>query len=181
VRQSTGVDPLDIDAAYAEHGELVARTIERLIGPGPQVDDLLQECFIVAWRRRGEYDAKRAAVSSWLYGIAVNLCRTHRRSRRRWWVLSDRLRAEPLSSTPAEAPDAAAERGQAVRLVTEAMEGLPAKQREVLALFELEGLEGEQIAALVGVPVGTVWTRLHHARKTFEKRLRRRLGVEVTS
>ena len=56
------------------------------------------------------------------------------------------------------------------------LERMSPKKREVFALFELEGLSGEEIAARIGVPVNTVWTRLHHARREFIK-IGRRLGV----
>jgi RNA polymerase sigma-70 factor, ECF subfamily len=52
---------------------------------------------------------------------------------------------------------------------------MPFKQREVFTLYELEELEGPEIAALLGIPINTVWTRLHHARKRFEESMRKRI------
>ena len=52
---------------------------------------------------------------------------------------------------------------------------LPFKQREVVVLYELEELEGAAIAELLGIPINTVWTRLHHGRKNFEQLMRKRI------
>src|SRR5262245_33216664 len=90
--------PLDVSSAYVEHAAFIGRTIERLVGRGPDVDDLLQETFIVAFRRRGDFDG-RAEVRTWLYAIAAHLCMRHRRSARRFLVFRGRLGAEPQDST----------------------------------------------------------------------------------
>lgn len=168
---------------HASRGMLTrveARTIERLVGPGAHVDDLLQETFIIAFNKRAEFDAQRAAVTTWLYGIAANLCRHHQRSWRRRTRFTDRLERQSVEpSTPQ--PDAHAEASQAFRLVAELMGKLPMKQREVFALYEVEGLDGPEIAQMLGIPVGTVWTRLHHARKSFKKMAGRRLQAEVVA
>ena len=171
---------LDIGSVYAEHGPFVARVIERLTGSGAHVDDLLQECFVAAFRGRGRYDESRAKVTTWLYSIAVNISKRHRRSRWRFSRLQERVAA--LDQPPdIVAPDERMTTEDNARLVHEVMQGLPFKQREVFALYELEGMEGPAIADLVGIPEGTVWTRLHHARKGFASLMRRRLLQEDLS
>lgn len=169
---------LDVGALYRAHAPFVARCVERLVGAGPHVDDVLQEVFVVAFKNRDRFDPSRASVTTWLYGISANLCRRHRRGSFRFGRLQERVASEPVSGTPMPAPDEALEREQSVALVYEAMQKLPFKQREVFALYELEGLDGAAIADMVGVPVGTVWTRLHHARQAFEKSVRRRIAAE---
>jgi RNA polymerase sigma-70 factor, ECF subfamily len=170
---------LDVGALYRAHAPFVARCIERLVGSGSHVDDILQEAFVVAFRNRDRFDPARASVTTWLYGIAANLCRRHRRGRFRFGRLQERVAAEPLTAS-SPLPDEVIERQQSVAMVYESMQKLPFKQREVFALYELEGLDGGSIAALVGAPLGTVWTRLHHARQAFTRQMRRRLATEGT-
>jgi RNA polymerase sigma-70 factor (ECF subfamily) len=67
-------------------------------------------------------------------------------------------------------------RREEIQTVRRAIDKLPFKQREVFILFELEGMEGRDIGALLNLKEGTVWTRLHHARKSFEKQVRKKVA-----
>ena len=172
--------PLDIGALYAEHGPFVARVLERLTGNGPHVDDLLQECFVSAFKSRDKYNENRASLTTWLYSIAANISKRHHRSRWRFGRLRERV--QTLDAPPsAPLPDDDLVRDERARLVHEAMQKLPFKQREVFSLYELEGLDGTAISQMLGVPEGTVWTRLHHARKGFAKLVRQRFSREDRS
>lgn len=170
--------PPDISGLYRDHAPFIGRVIKRLTGDGPHVDDLLQETFIVAFKKLHTYDRK-AAPGTWLYGIASRLCARHRRSLRRFRLFSSRYALEPAPA-PAAGPESELERAREVELVHEVIGRLRFKQREVFMLFELEGLSCVEIAALLDVPVGTVWTRLHHARRRFKELARKRLAREAT-
>lgn len=164
------VPGVDVSAAYSEHGPFIGRVIRRLIGEGPDVDDLLQETFVTAFRA-GHKFAGRARLRTWLYGIAANLCMRHNRGRRRFRLFWQRLSGEPkMTATP---PDHLLERHRLTQALREAVAQLPFAQREVYVLYELEELEGRDVAALIGAPLATVWTRLHRARKKVERRMRR--------
>jgi RNA polymerase sigma-70 factor, ECF subfamily len=163
---------IDIDALYREHGEFVTRCLGRLVGPGPQVDDLVQETFIEAFRHRDRFDPARGTATAWLYGILRNTARHHLRRRRRQLSLHERVARQPEPVAEA-GPHEHVEREQALRLLHRALATLPLRQREVFSLYELEGLDGDTIATIVGAPVGTVWTRLHHARIAMKETLRR--------
>jgi RNA polymerase sigma-70 factor (ECF subfamily) len=163
---------LDIDTLYAEHAGFIGRVLVRLVGDGPHVDDLLQETFIVAYRKRAAFDG-RAAVRTWLYAIAARLAMRHRRGAGRWLRAIGLFADEPerVSHDPADE----LERARAAAAVREVLDLLPFKQREVVVLYELEGLDGAEIAELAGIPINTVWTRLHHGRKKFEELMRKRI------
>lgn len=171
-------DPLGLDVAqlYADHAPFIGRVVRRLTGEGSHVDDLLQETFLVAFKKRNDFQG-RAAARTWLYAIAAHLCQRHNRGARRFSFFRSRYAKEPIAS-PVSRPDQELEREQTVAMVYGVLERLPFKQREAFVLYELEGFEGEEIAEMVGVPVGTVWTRLHHARKKFETLMRQRLSTE---
>ncbi len=170
-------EEVDIGQWYKEHGAFVARVIERLTGGGPHVDDLLQETFIAAFKARDRYDPARSLATTWLYAIATHLCKRHGRSQWRFSRLQNKLLREDLSPISIE-PDHHLDRKKEILLVHEVLGKLPFKQREVFALYELENMDGSAIAELLEIPEGTVWTRLHHARKSFKTYMKRRLLTE---
>jgi RNA polymerase sigma-70 factor (ECF subfamily) len=168
--------PFDVDVAYREHAPYLARLVARMLGDGPDVDDVLQETFITAFRKRGEF-AGRSAVRTWLYSIALHLCQRRRRGLRRFTLFRQRLSVDPAPAAP-KTPDREYERHQDRELVRKVLDQLPFKQRETFVLYELERLEGNDIAQLLEVPLGTVWTRLHQARKTFTVAMRAAIAEE---
>ncbi|OGQ90521.1 MAG: hypothetical protein A2289_04790 [Deltaproteobacteria bacterium RIFOXYA12_FULL_58_15] len=168
---------LDVDQAFREHGGFVARIVQRLTADGPHVDDLVQETFIVAFKKRHEFEG-RASVQTWLYAIARNLCFRHIRSHRRRDHFRQRL-AQQEQTDRSSALEGEIERRESIARVHRVLQQLPFKQREIAILYELEGMEGKEISEVVGIPLGTVWTRLGQARKTIEKLMRRELTKEA--
>ncbi len=167
---------LDIASAYRQHGAFIGRSIMRLTGRGAHVDDLLQETFIVAFRKRDSFEPERAMIA-WLYGIAANLCRRYRRGQARFAKAETHLRE--LQRPPSHPSlEAKLDEQRRAAVVHESLSKLPFKQREVFVLYELEGLEGAHIASMLDIAEGTVWTRLHHARKKMIKILRRSVALE---
>lgn len=165
---------VDIGDLFESHGPRVARTIERLTGRGSHVDDLLQETFVTAFKRRHTFDSSLSKASTWLYTITVNNCRRYVRDHRRKDYFLRKFERDAIPERP-ETPERRIERDQDIVMVNEALRKLPLKQREAFVLFEQIGLEGKEISAILGVKEGTVWTRVHHARKNFEKHIMRRI------
>lgn len=156
--------PLDVTAVYARHADFVWQTLQRLGAPGADVPDLFQEVFVVLHRRRDELDAGEQ-VRGLLFGIAVGLVRNHRRRAKH--RRDPGLRAgEPATS---ETPDDALERSRRRSRGLRAFERLDPEKRAVFVMFELEGMSGEQIATTLGIPLGTVHSRLHAARRQLER------------
>jgi len=169
--------PADLDEIYRAHAGTVARWVGHLGGPTADVDDLVHEIFLVADRRLPQFrgDAK---VTTWLYRITEHVVRGRRRNDRiRRWLgrtrSADLARAtSPTQLTPIEE----LERRRAVATVYRILDRLPERYREVLILFELEGASGEEIAALTGRKLATVWVHLHRARRQFLEELEREDG-----
>lgn len=158
-------------ALYDAHFDFVQRVARRLGIPEGERDDVVQEVFLVAFRRLEGFSGGR--FSTWLYRIAANVVSgRHRRRRLREALFSLWGRAEEESS--ARAPDQEYEAKEAEARVGEVLARMAPKKREVFALFELDGLSGEEIAERVGCPVDTVWSRLHYARRDFERLARKR-------
>ncbi|SEG67721.1 RNA polymerase sigma-70 factor, ECF subfamily [Actinacidiphila yanglinensis] len=172
---------LDEPEAFAELFDRYAEDIHRYAARrvGAEVaDDLMAEAFVVAFQRRRRYDVSRPQARPWLYGIATNLVHDHRRAEAR------RLRA--LSRAAATAPDgwsggdepmaeqvAARVSAESVRgALAGALAKLPARYRDVLLVVAWGDLNYAEAAEALGIPVGTVRSRLNRARG----RLRDALG-----
>jgi RNA polymerase sigma-70 factor (ECF subfamily) len=97
----------------------------------------------------------------------------HRRGMGRWVRALGLFAEEPERITVR--PDHDLDRARAAAVVHDVLERIPFKQREVFVLYELEELDGNVIATMLGIPVNTVWTRLHHGRKRFEAAMRKRI------
>ncbi|MEV0313626.1 RNA polymerase sigma factor [Nonomuraea fuscirosea] len=155
------------DAHYAEIHRYVSRRL------GPQAgDDVSAETFALAFRRRRHYDVSRRSARPWLYGIATNLINRHRRDEVRLLRAVDRLRPEANPAQGHEDEVAAKVSAQAVKgVLARAVAALPADQRDVVLLVALSGLSYEEVAQALGVPFGTVSSRLNRARKKLRKAL----------
>jgi RNA polymerase sigma-70 factor (ECF subfamily) len=173
---------LDLDEAYRLHAAAVARWVARLAGPREDIEDIVHDVFVIAQRRWPEWRGE-AAISTWLYAIAVRVVQDRRRARRRWrflpWVRREAERGWPSSLCP-EAPQATpvdlVERQADLVLLYELVDELPEKHRTALLLFEVQGLTGDEIARLLGTSVANVWARVARARAAVLRRLDERRG-----
>jgi RNA polymerase sigma-70 factor (ECF subfamily) len=156
-------------------GTLVERYMRRayfaalgLVGSPEDARDLSQEAFARALRHRKKIDPERPFYA-WLYQILRRLCFNFNRNRRSRRVklddASEWLAEQADARAPAPRPDRALERAEARRRVLAAIDSLPERDREVLVLKEFEGLRYREIADLLGIPIGTVMSRLYAARK----------------
>ncbi|RUL88296.1 sigma-70 family RNA polymerase sigma factor [Tautonia sociabilis] len=184
----TGTDddqPL-VEAARAGRaeafGELVKRhqdrlypTLLRLTGSAEDAQDLLQESFLRAYKKLGRFRGG-SSFYTWLYRLAVNLALSHRR-RRKGPVRLSELRGEgaaplePPADPTRSDPTLPAEQAEREAIIQAALDALAPDHRAVVVLKEFDGLRYEEIAATLGVPVGTVRSRLHRARRELRDRL----------
>jgi RNA polymerase sigma-70 factor (ECF subfamily) len=174
----------DAASLFREHASFVANFLHRL-GVGPtDLDDLVQEVFLVAHRRGGFIEDGRARPTTWLAEISIRVASVSRRSRRRSREQPDQDTVVDAHSRDAD-PARAAEASQALDRVQAALDSLDPERRAIFILFELEGEPCQSIASAFGIPVGTVYSRLHNARKQFkdaharmgERRLTRDSGI----
>ena len=159
-------DERAFDAFYeANVGRVYAVTL-RLCGDGSKARRLTQESFVRAWERLGSYRGE-SRLASWLHRIAVNVALEAGRRRSRWWG-----RLAPSDAGLGVSDRAADRPGLRVDL-ERAIAGLPPRAREALVLRDVEGHSYEEIAALMGVAVGTVKAQVHRARNLLMERLER--------
>jgi RNA polymerase sigma factor (sigma-70 family) len=170
-------DPGKFGVLFDRHATVVFRYLVRRVGVD-DADALLGEVFRVAFERRSSYDCARPNARPWLYGIATNLLAHHRRSEARRIRATARLLANHApTDDPADRVAATLDARELWPHVADAVARLPEAERDVLILYAWEELSYEEIAAALGVPVGTVRSRLNRARLTLRE-LRASIGRE---
>ncbi len=168
--------PPSFDEVYAEHFDFVFRTVRRLGVPETLVDDTVQEVFLVVHRRLGEFQG-RAALTTWLYRIVVNVAQHARRSARRKGIV-DPEDPDTLPIDDADGPHERARRAEGVRLLQRVLGDLDDDQRAVLVLADYEDLSVRDIASALGENVNTVSSRLRAARQAFDQAIRRHRALD---
>ena len=147
----------------AEFG-YVCRALRRLGVQSSDLEDVAQELFVIVYRSFGDYDSRRA-LRPWLFSFALRFAANYRRlARNRGHVSDGALRRIPVTS------DA---RMEARDVVLRALEALDFDRRTVIVMHDLEGFDAKEIAAQLGAPLNTVYSRLRLARADF------RAAVEV--
>jgi RNA polymerase sigma-70 factor (ECF subfamily) len=149
---------------YDRYAPQVERWARRLAGPRFDAEDLLHDIFLIVLRRRHEFrgDAK---LSTWLFRITEQVVRWRRRNDTlRRWLLRQHEQDWPDAHRSVPTPVEEIERREQKLRLYRALDQLPGKLRTALILFDLEGLAGEEVAALTGTEIGTVWVQLHRAR-----------------
>lgn len=166
--------PLDFETVYTDHFHHVARWARALGGLSADIDDLTQEVFLVVRRKLGSFDGP--SLPAWLYGITRKTVSDYRRRAFMRRLLGGVIRSAETAPEPrAPAGADSYERLEARQLMTRVLQKMSAVRRTAFVLFEIEGYSGEEIAELEQIPLATVYTRLHHARKDFL-----RLTAELT-
>ncbi|MGH3067140.1 MAG: RNA polymerase sigma factor [Streptosporangiaceae bacterium] len=156
---------------FRRHANGIGRYAARRLGPGP-AEDIVAETFLAAFRQRGGYDVTRADARPWLYGIAGNLIRRHHRGEARELRALARTGTDPVAESFTDRADARLAADAASRAVAAAVASLDPGQRDVLLLITWADLTYDQVAEALGVPEGTVRSRMNRARV----RLRAALG-----
>ena len=130
--------------------------------PAEDAEDVVQTAFLRAVTAATRFDPKRS-VRPWLFGIMVQVLRERRRSLRRLLAAMTALAQLPTT--------VAAEPSEARRDLERCLGRLSEAKRTVVLLAEVHGLTCPEIAEVLGIPIGTVWTRLHHARRDLRRDL----------
>jgi RNA polymerase sigma factor (sigma-70 family) len=151
---------------YADHYDFVWRCALRLGAQPRDVEDVVQETFVIALRRYDQthFEAGGPRPSTWLFAILHNVLRNHARGERRRRARLEALANDPPSLEPASAQ---AESTLGLRLLDEFLRELDSDRRSVFVLAELEGMRGPEIARALGLNPNTVRSRLRAARQAF--------------
>lgn len=157
---------MDFETLYRTHYQFIWRTLRRLGVSERDVEDTCQSVFWTAHRRLPQFEA-RSSIKTWLCGIALKVASDYRRSA---VVRREHLIESPTDGTSdAPSQDIHVQQREQLEELDMVLAKLPVEQRTVLVLFELEQLTGEEIAAIEGVALGTVRSRLRLARESFSQ------------
>ncbi|MFE5143765.1 RNA polymerase sigma factor [Streptomyces fagopyri] len=158
-------DPTAFAELYDGHARAVYNHAFRLAPGWAAAEDVMAETFMEAWRLRDRIEAEGGSLRPWLLGVATNVARSHYRSNRRYRAAANAA-AEAETTLPDHADEVAGRLDDRRRLAValHALAALRRPEREVLALCLWEGLEYTAAAEALGIPVGTVRSRLSRAR-----------------
>ena len=164
-------EPEEFAPVFDRHSDEIYRYIARRLGP-ETAEDLVADVFLTAFRKRARYDLARPDARPWLYGIATHAIGSHRRAEKR--------RNRMLARTPPQRAEEPFDERSAARVTAErlqprlaaALTRLSAADRDLLLLIAWAELSYEEAGQALGIPVGTVRSRLHRVRA----KLRRAFG-----
>lgn len=163
--------PLSVEDVYHAHSGFVWACLQRFGIRERDLDDVLQEVFVVVHQRLATFRGD-ARITTWLYAICLRVAAAHRRRGhvRRELAVDDFGEAVAIDQSSPEDDFA---RRQKQHILNRILDELDLEKRALLVMFEIDELACEEIAAIIGVPLGTVYSRLHSARKAFEKAVSR--------
>jgi RNA polymerase sigma-70 factor (ECF subfamily) len=154
---------LTTETLFRDHGPSIGKLLRKCGVLGDELDDAVQEVFLIA-HRRGGYEPCESLPYTWLGEIAVRVAFAYRRMRRARAVEHPdppALNRAPSYVTPIHDLEA----GELVRLLHAALQSLAPEKRQVFISCDLDGRSCEAVARDLGIPIGTVYSRLHAARK----------------
>lgn len=157
-------DPHAFTGIFERYYGPIHRYIERRVGR-TLARDLAADTFLIAFGRRERFDSARGDVLPWLFGIASNLLRDHAREERRMLRAYARTGVAPVATEEATRVEERLDAESDVRALADGLARLPRGQREALLLLAWGDLTYAQIAVALGVPVGTVRSRIARARR----------------
>ncbi|SNR38814.1 RNA polymerase sigma factor [Actinomadura mexicana] len=157
-------EPESFAVLFERYGRQIHRYAARRLG-AQAAEDIVAETFFAAFRQRASYDLAQPVARPWLYGIATNLIARHRRTEERMYRALQRTGLDPLPEPLAEAVVRRVDAQVEDRRLAGVIAALHRRDRDVLLLFAWAELGYEEVAAALGIPVGTVRSRLNRARR----------------
>lgn len=177
IERAQAHDEAAFDQIMNLYADRLYNYILRMVGSPTDAEDLLQEVFLRAYQGLPNFD-RRASLSTWLYRIATNLCIDHQRKRARrvqtvsysaWEDEEGEGGAWEFPDLQTPNPMEAALNHELQQVVEHAVAALSPKLKTVLLLYDVEELSYEEIARVLNIPIGTVKSRLNHARGQVQK------------
>jgi len=170
MRRTAAGDRDAFTVLYQRHHAMVYRFARLMTGSNGAAEDIVQEVFLVVMRDAARYDPARAALSSYLYGVARHHTR-RRLARDRQFVAFDGECCDTAQYVTEVDVNATLERRQTLQQLRRAILSLPRKYREVIVLCDLQSVSYNDAAAALGCAVGTIRSRLHRARNLLTQKM----------
>ncbi len=165
-------DPAAFDELYTRYAPTIYRLGWAMLQQKQSAEDVVQETFMRAHQARHRFDPSRAGLGTWLYQIALNYCRSHLRRKHLLTIPWLRPTEEPPDLPDSRpGPENTALRGESRQILWEAVQKLSAPLREVITLHYYMELPAVEIAVMLNCPEGTIYSRLHNARRRLAETL----------
>jgi RNA polymerase sigma-70 factor (ECF subfamily) len=156
----------DLRQIHDAHGDFVWRSLQRMGVRDADLADVYQEVFLVIHQRLHTFDGT-SHLTTWLFGVCLRVASQYRR---RAWVRREQPTDAPdTREDTAPRPDEALDARRRADRLRALLDALDPERRAVFVMFEIDGMTCDEIAAVLGAPLGTVYTRLRAARKDFEQ------------
>jgi RNA polymerase sigma-70 factor (ECF subfamily) len=179
VDDDSSTPPLTVVEVHDRHADFVWRTLQRLGVSDADLDDAMQEVFVVVHKKLGAF-RRDARITTWLYGISLRVAvALRRRAHRR----HEEPAAEPeagKATDPERDPEALAIQREGRQRLAAVLDAMDPEKRVVLVMSEVERMDTASIADELGIPLGTVYSRLHAARAQFARAAARHRRQERT-
>jgi len=159
-------DEKALRTAYERHGSAVLYLAQRLLGNRADAEDVTQLTFVAAWSGRATFDPQRGTILGWLLGIARRKAIDRIRSAARDGRVAENVRAQVAPPDQPELPERIVDR----LVVADELSRLPAEQRRTLELAFFDDLTHPQIAAVTGLPLGTVKSHIRRGLANLRRR-----------
>ncbi len=176
IRRAQGGDTASFDVIVDQCYAMVYNIAYRLLGDSDWACDATQEAFVRAFNGLPNF-RRDASFTTWLYRIATNVSLDQLRRRRRWLAeqsLTPDAEEEGPAPDPPDGqpgPNGRAETAERREIVHAALRRLSDDHRTIIVLFDLQGLSYEEVSEVLGVPLGTVKSRLNRARLSLKQQL----------
>ena len=177
MREDASTERLSTDELFRRHAAFVARVLYRMGVPVAELEDLVQEVFVVV-HRLGGYAPGPASPTGYLASIALKAASGARRREHKQRVRQSDHMPEQLAALSGNPVELLEQREELLQLQA-ALDCLPPKLRALLILVDIEGVSSSDVAASEGIPVGTVYWQLHRARSKFRDATRRVCGAPL--
>lgn len=171
------------DALVVRHQDRIYNHCYRFVGQAEQARDIAQDVFIRAYYALPEFN-QDSLFSTWLYRIAVNVCKNYAASAvvrhgRSTVSLEPQTESMVVSAEPEDSPLDQVIRGERDQIIQQSISALDTDSRQVVIMRDIDGLTYEEISNLTGLKLGTVKSRLARARAELAKKLKRVLNNEL--
>lgn len=162
-------DSKAFDLMLADQSRRIQRLVTRLLGWESDCEDVVQEVFVAAWEKIDRFRGD-AILTSWLYAIAINQCRKHRRRRGRWRTVFENSDDRPLEEYPIrKSGKNEHSASHDFETIYRALNQLPHKDREIIVLCSLDNKTLDEAGTILKVRKNTAEVRLHRARRKLKQ------------
>ena len=154
------------EAIFQDYRKMVFKTAYLMTGRKEEAEDILQEVFVSVWRSRSTFNPRKGKLSTWIYRITVNQCLSWRRRKKPALLSLEEKNIDLLDTKPTKQPEEILVTRLEYEKLLKAMNALDSRHRSVLVLRYFNDLSYDEIAQVIGIPLGTVKSRINQALKS---------------